>query len=1082
MKEDLSMRLLIVSLFLFVSANLVNAAEKTKPVKSAVDQKQLHFFEKEVRPLLIKHCLECHGEKKQKGELRLDSLKAMLQGGESGPAIVPGKANESLLVEAINFDSFEMPPEQKLADKEIATLTRWVKTGAYWPENAGFVIKQRKNETFFTEEDRNFWVFQPVKQPQVPQVKAQAWSKNPVDAFVYDRLKKEGLTPASEADRTTLIRRAYYDLIGLPPTVEQINAFVNDPSPDAWSRLIDDLLENPHYGEKWARHWLDVVRYAESDGFNQDAFRPEIWRYRDYVVRSFNGDKPYSQFVKEQLAGDEIAPEDPEAIAATGFLRHYLYEYNQRDSRTQWNDILDNITDATGNVFMGVSMGCARCHDHKFDPISHQDYYRLQAFFAPLMPRDDVPFVTPQELAEYNQKLDIWEKKTAAIRKQVDELTKSTLERAAKSQIIMFPADLQEIMAKPELERNALEHQLADLVQRQVDIKQKSSLASLKKSEKPNGKKYNELLKELAAFDKLKPKPLPTGMSVTDSRGAAPITTIPDDPNHKPIVPGFLSLLKPGEAEIVPISTAPHSSGRRTALANWMVDPQNRLTTRVMTNRVWQYHFGTGLVSTANDFGHMGEAPSHPELLDWLTSYFVDNGWSIKSLHRLIMNSSTYRLSAFHATAKQAELKDPQNRLHWRANIRRLNAEDIRDSALFLSGELDLKLGGPSVRATQTRRSVYTIMKRNVQDPVLGAFDLPGGIKSVAQRDVTTTANQALLMINGDWFLKRANAMARSLKAKSFASDQEMITYLHKMTYGKNPKPAEVELLSGFLKSQEKRIKAEADNQQQTFIGQITQTTGEAVKLGKGSTLSNLHVAKSKSLPTQDFTIEAYVQLESIYENAAVSTIASQWTGSNKQRGWSLGVTSQKSAYKPRNLILQLVGNNKAGKLTYEVVPSNLHLELNKPYYVAATVKISETGAPGIQFYVKELFSKKPLQSVSVKHNVISDYRPENNLVLGGRDKTSGSKWNGLLDNVRLSNAALSQEELLIQDGAKKSDSTIAFWQFNTKSGLLKNSLANALHILPPSETSMGASDARHQALADLCHVFLNSNEFLYLD
>ena len=659
------MRFLQVSLLLLLSTNLVVAVEKTKPANSKVDQRQLHFFEKEVRPLLIKHCLECHGDKKQKGELRLDSLKAMLTGGESGPSIVPGKSHESLLVEAINYESYEMPPDEKLSDKEIATLTRWVDTGAYWPENADYVIKQRKMETFFTEEDRNFWVFQPVKQTDVPEVKAQDWSKNPIDAFIFNRLKKEGLKPAGEASRTTLIRRAYYDLIGLPPTVEQINAFVNDPSPDAWPRLIEELLESPHYGEKWARHWLDVVRYAESDGFNQDAFRPEIWRYRDYVVRSFNSDKPYSQFVKEQLAGDEIAPEDPEALAATGFLRHYLYEYNQRDARTQWNDILDNITDATGDVFMGMSMGCARCHDHKFDPISHQDYYRLQAFFAPMMPRDDVPFVTPRELAEYNQKLDLWEKKTADIRAQIDEVTKKSLEGAARSQIKMFPADIQEIMEKPEAERTAHEHQLADLVNRQVDIKQRSSLASLKKSDKPNGKKYKELLKQLAAFDDLKPKPLPTGMSVTDSKGATPITTIPDDPNHTPIVPGFLSLLKPGEAEIVPISTAPHSTGRRTALANWMVNPQNRLTTRVITNRVWQYHFGTGLVATANDFGHMGEAPSHPELLDWLTAYFVENGWSIKNLHRLIMNSSTYRLSAFHPAPQQAELKDPTNRLHW---------------------------------------------------------------------------------------------------------------------------------------------------------------------------------------------------------------------------------------------------------------------------------------------------------------------------------------------------------------------------------------------------------------------------------
>ncbi|QDT77370.1 Planctomycete cytochrome C [Gimesia maris] len=1076
------MRFLQVSLLLLLSTNLVVAVEKTKPANSKVDQRQLHFFEKEVRPLLIKHCLECHGDKKQKGELRLDSLKAMLTGGESGPSIVPGKSHESLLVEAINYESYEMPPDEKLSDKEIATLTRWVDTGAYWPENADYVIKQRKMETFFTEEDRNFWVFQPVKQTDVPEVKAQDWSKNPIDAFIFNRLKKEGLKPAGEASRTTLIRRAYYDLIGLPPTVEQINAFVNDPSPDAWPRLIEELLESPHYGEKWARHWLDVVRYAESDGFNQDAFRPEIWRYRDYVVRSFNSDKPYSQFVKEQLAGDEIAPEDPEALAATGFLRHYLYEYNQRDARTQWNDILDNITDATGDVFMGMSMGCARCHDHKFDPISHQDYYRLQAFFAPMMPRDDVPFVTPRELAEYNQKLDLWEKKTADIRAQIDEVTKKSLEGATRSQIKMFPADIQEIMEKPEAERTAHEHQLADLVNRQVDIKQRSSLASLKKSDKPNGKKYKELLKQLAAFDDLKPKPLPTGMSVTDSKGATPITTIPDDPNHTPIVPGFLSLLKPGEAEIVPISTAPHSTGRRTALANWMVNPQNRLTTRVITNRVWQYHFGTGLVATANDFGHMGEAPSHPALLDWLTAYFVENGWSIKNLHRLIMNSSTYRLSAFHPAPQPAELKDPTNRLHWRANIRRLDAEDIRDSALFLSGELDTKLGGPSVSANQPRRSIYTIMKRNVQDPVLGAFDLPGGIKSVAQRDVTTTANQALLMINGDWFLKRASAMARNVKSEPFNSEEELISHLHQMAFGKKPEPAEIKLFSEFLNTQEKRIAAEADSHKQTFIGQITQNTGDAIKLGKGSKLASLSVGPAKSLPAVDLTIEAVVQLDSIYENASVNTIAAHWTGNSKQQGWSFGVTSQKSAYKPRNLILQLVGDNKQGKLTYEVVASNLHLELHKPYYVAAAINIADTSEQGITFYVKELFSDKPLQTVSVKHSVVGNYRPDYNFVLGGREKTSGSRWTGLLDNVRLSKAALTSEQLLINQPEKQSDATVGFWQFNDENSLLKNQVAGDLKILPPSETSLGASNARQQALVDLCHVLLNSNEFLYLD
>ena len=373
-------------------------------------------------------------------------------------------------------------------------------------------------------------------------------------------------------------------------------------------------------------------------------------------------------------------------------------------------------------------------------------------------------------------------------------------------------------------------------------------------------------------------------------------------------------------------------------------------------------------------------------------------------------------------------------------------------------------------------------MKRNVQDPVLGAFDLPGGIKSVAQRDVTTTANQALLMINGDWFLKRASAMARNVKSEPFNSEEELISHLHQMAFGKKPEPAEIKLFSEFLNTQEKRIAAEADSHNQTFIGQITQKTGDAIKLGKGSKLASLSVGPAKSLPAADLTIEAVVQLDSIYENASVNTIAAHWTGNSKQQGWSFGVTSQKSAYKPRNLILQLVGDNKQGKLTYEVVASNLHLELHKPYYVTAAINIADTSEQGITFYVKELFSEKPLQTVSVKHSVVGNYRPDYNFVLGGREKTSGSRWTGLLDNVRLSKAALTSEQLLINQPEKQSDATVGFWQFNDENSLLKNQVAGDLKILPPSETSLGASNARQQALVDLCHVLLNSNEFLYLD
>ncbi|MCH8150445.1 MAG: PSD1 domain-containing protein [Planctomycetes bacterium] len=637
-------------------------------------REKLRFFESKVRPLLIERCIKCHGEKKQEGKLRLDLRVTALKGGESGSAIHPGDPSKSLLIEAVNYESLEMPPTGKLSDSEIAVLTTWVKIGAPWPESYAELVQPRNKK--ITDEDRAFWAFQPVGEVSVPSIES-SWCRNPIDRFVLRRLQKEGLAPAAPADRIALLRRVYFDLIGLPPNPQEVERFLNDKSPNAYERLVDELLKSPQYGERWARHWLDLVRYAESDGYKQDAYRPDAWRYRDYVIRSFNKDKPYDQFVMEQLAGDEIAPGDPEAIIATGYLRHWIYEYNQRDVRTQWDGILNDVTDVTGDVFLGMGMGCARCHDHKFDPILQKDYYRLRAFFAPMLPREDLPLGSREQLAEYHAKKAEWEKQTTEIRHEIDEIERPHRERVARPAIDKFPPDIRPMVRKPASERTPLEQQLAELVYRQVreEYKKLNVGSKLKGDEK---KRYESLKKQLAEFDRLKPAALPPAVTVTDVGPIAPVTFIPGSRDRQDIKPGYLTVLDPSDAKIQSPPMASQSTGRRTALARWITSRDNPLSTRVIVNRIWQYHFGRGLVATSSDFGRLGEPPSHPELLDWLTTYFLDDDWRFKRLHRLIMTSAAYRQSALREMPQVARLKDPTNRLLWKFNSRRLDAEQRR--------------------------------------------------------------------------------------------------------------------------------------------------------------------------------------------------------------------------------------------------------------------------------------------------------------------------------------------------------------------------------------------------------------------
>jgi len=781
----------------------------------AIQAAREQFFEQNVRPLLAENCYSCHGDKKQKGGLRLDSLESILKGGDSGAAVVPGKPAESLLVEAINYQELEMPPTGKLSPEKVAVLTRWISLGAPWPSrdraaaHATLTAGGNPLKAKLTAADRAFWSLQAVRKPLIPSLAKLRgsvwvdWSRNPVDRFILKSLLDHGLTPAPEADKPTLIRRATFDLTGLPPTPEEVDAFLADNTPQAYEHLIDRLLASPRYGQRWARHWLDLVRYAESDGFRQDAFRAKAWLYRDYVVRAFNTDKPYDRFLTEQLAGDELDPDDPELRVATGYLRLGTYEYNQRNVRGQWADILNDITDVTGEVFLGMSIGCARCHDHKFDPILQKDYYRLQAFFTPLLPRDDLTMARHQRWAEYQSKRAAWEQAAAEVLRQIDAVEQPYRDQGTARAIAKFPEDIRAILGKPEPDRSLLERQLGTLAYRQIAFEHGLVPSVLKG---PVKARWEELQLALKQFDRLRPVPPESVPTATDIGPVAPPTRIPGDRKQDVIEPGFLSVLDPAPARIEPAPGAARSTGRRLALARWLTRPDNPLSTRVIVNRVWQYHFGRGLVGTPSDFGRLGELPSHAELLDWLAGELVARGWHVKSLHRLILTSATYRQAAERNPRELAAAQrvDPENRLLWKRTVHRLDAEEIRDAMLATSAELEPLVGGPSARTSEPRRTIDTRTIRNTRDAILDAFDAPDGNITTPRRNTTTTATQALLLINGAWTLARAEALAARLERLEPASndDRDRIILGYRLAFGREPRPEELAETAAFLDRQ----------------------------------------------------------------------------------------------------------------------------------------------------------------------------------------------------------------------------------------------------------------------------------------
>lgn len=692
------------------------------------------------------------------------------------------------------------------------------------------------NSAQISEFNHSDWPFRPLTRPMVPQlVDLRDWGRNPIDNFIGQKLEAAKLTPNSPADKSTLLRRVTFDLTGLPPTVAEQAAFFADNSPDAYARVVDRLLASPHYGEHWAQHWHDLVRFSETEGFKKDGLRPDAYKYRDYVIRSFNNDLPYDRFLRQQLAGDELEPDNPDALIATGLLRLYPEDVIASNMVQQRQEILDDITENTGLALLGLTVGCARCHDHKFDAITQVDYYRLQACFAAILPNDEASTATREQAKIYSQRLSEWETATKPIRDNIDRELADEREQARQDAISAYDPETLAAINTPEGKRTCLQDQLVAEADAWIESRIDRAYRRCAPEER---KLYDQQMEELASYDALKPEPLPTAMAISDGDDEAPKTCVLASGNYlKPeqeVTPGFPAFLGASEPQIAPPPGEPNSTGRRSALAHWLTRPDHPLTARVFVNRIWQYHFGQGIVATPNDFGVMGGNPSHPELLDWLASEFVANGWCMKPIHRLIVLSATYCQSSLvdastptHAAAIAA---DGANNLLWHARRQRLQGESLRDAMLQVSGQLELSMFGPSVRpelpqaladsrygwesspspADRNRRSIYVLVQRNMRLPMLAAFDQPDLLNSCPRRTNTITAPQALEMLNSDVTAHAAREWSGKLLYEFGTNVDALVREAYAEAFGRPPLKREIEVAEQFVEHQEAVIDADS--------------------------------------------------------------------------------------------------------------------------------------------------------------------------------------------------------------------------------------------------------------------------------
>jgi hypothetical protein len=858
-----------VGLYAFTLLAFMLRANATLHQESATDLSRRAFA------ILRQNCFGCHGAAKTSG-LDLRTPETALAGGANGKVIEPSDASASRLYQLITHQAKPtMPPGKKLPDASIETLRRWIEAGASFDGFEKEAAARKDDESAklierpITPEERGFWAFRPPRRVAAPRASHPGWGANPIDAFLSEKMKVKGIKPAPRADRRTLIRRAYLDLTGLPPAPEEVDAFVKDSAPGAWERLIDRLLASPHYGERWARHWLDLVRYADSGGFEFDVDRPEMWRYRDYVVKAFNDDKPYDQFIREQLAGDEYTPDSQEAMIATGFLR--LGPEGGGGGERGRQDALDDLITTTSLTFMGLTVGCARCHDHKFDPIPQKDFYRIQAVFAPSRPTN-YPLVGADVVAAHRAETQRIEGLQRPLKKAIEELEAPYLKTLVEEAVSRLPEYMQIAWRTPTEKRTPGQRLNVQQIKKTLEddtlsqkLTEKDIVARMSDDDK---RKHQELAEKLKALDQQKPKPFPTARAISES-GSKPGPTYflhrgAHDSKGPVVTPGALSVINETDYEFPAPPPSAKSSYRRRGLAEWLVSRQNPLTARVMVNRIWQHHFGEGIVRTPGNFGKLGEPPTHPELLDWLAVEFMsgraEDGerergrdgeterqgdeetrqsdksyksyksyaeWSVKRMHRLMMTSQAYQMASNDIAANLAI--DPENRLLWRMPRVRLEAEIIRDQILALAGNLDRTMGGPCVHPyidpklfqsstkrtwpgkpdddpSTWRRSLYIYSKRSIRYPLFETFDQPNLINSCDRRNRSTIAPQALLLMNNNFVLMEARYFAERLRREAGDDARAQVERAYRLALGRAPTAFERAKTVEFIRSDQNAL------------------------------------------------------------------------------------------------------------------------------------------------------------------------------------------------------------------------------------------------------------------------------------
>lgn len=857
----------------------------------------LEFFEKRVRPLLAEKCLECHGGDETSGGLSLDARDHWLAGGDSGPAIVPGAPEKSLLIEAIGYKNrdLQMPPKAPLSESEITVLSEWIARGAPDPRRATPAAAAPVTGMSL-DEGRNFWSFLPVANPPVPQVKDTAWVQTPIDAFILAELEAHGLAPAPAADRRTLLRRASLDMLGLPPTPAEVEAFLADESPGAWGRVIERLLQSPQYGVRWGRHWLDVARYADSNGLDENLAFGTAWRYRDYVIDAFNSDKPYDRFVIEQVAGDLLPDASRETHIATGFLLLGAKVLAEPDREKLMMDTIDEQVDTLGKAFLGMTFGCARCHDHKFDPISQADYYSLAAIFKSSKTFGDtnhgaikhwheIQFATPEEkeqLKAVDAAIAQMQKAASSFKSAAVAKTREAARQRATDYLVAaskfdldtpltdvtviaqeydlhprilyqarrhlafhaedpFLSKWHELVASDRADEIAAHyeplfqaarqwaeakkqdaktkpHEDAQVVAAHAALMDNSGLLTV--PAKPGFAfdaetlaEYNRLADEARIEESFAPD-VPSAMSIAEGKI---LTTLPIHirGSHRnlgtPVPRGFPKVMQVSIAE--PIWPR-HQSGR-LELAQWLASTTHPLTARVAVNRIWRWHFGVGLVGSTENFGVLGDRPTHPQLLDWLARTFMESGWSIKELQRLILSSSAYQMATLHPKAEASAAIDPENRWLWRFRPQRLDAEQVRDSILFVTGRLDQTLGGKTVplrnrqfvfdhtsidhtQYDSLRRAAYLPVIRNNVYTLFEQFDFPDPTMPTGSRNATTVAPQALLLMNSELVMDSADRLASQLLS-DFSDGRERIDAATRIVFGRPSTAFEVQQIQRFV-------------------------------------------------------------------------------------------------------------------------------------------------------------------------------------------------------------------------------------------------------------------------------------------